>query len=287
MLTYIVPNDLDGMILQDALRRGMRLSDRLLRGIKKTPGAIRVNGAKMYTNQRVYVGMTITVALPEEKTALRREETKIEIIYQDDWLLCVNKPAGIVCHPTRGLAPGEETMLERVAGYLGFVPHPVHRLDKETSGLLLYAKNGYAQSNLKDIKKEYEAVCFGVPEKAQGDITLPILAYEGSARRVIDPTGKSAHTHYQVVRRGAQLALLRLRIYSGRTHQIRVHMAAMGSPILGDMLYGTEESVAYSQAMGVERMMLHACMLQFEHPVTGEQIMLECACQTFPTVMMQ
>lgn len=286
-LTYIVPSEMDGTLLHDVLRRGLKLSAQQSKAVKRVPGAVLVDGRPMFANQRVHAGMRVTVEITEKAVDTPRVNPGLEIIYEDDALLCVNKPSGMVCHPTRGLAPGEETLLERMDVYLGYAPHPVHRLDRGTSGLWLAAKNAYVQSRLQRLEKTYQAVCFGVPKPASGTITLPILAQPESARRTIDPAGQSAVTHYETLRTREGASLLRVQIETGRTHQIRVHLAAIGCPLLGDSLYGTAESAAKTAELGVSRLLLHAAELRFTHPVTGEEVVLTCPCQTFPTVMME
>ena len=286
-LTYIVPPEAEGMLLHDVLRRGLGLSAQLCRNVKRTPGALLVDGRPMFANQRVRAGMRVTVEMADRAPAAPYGAAGLEIIYEDDALLCVNKPSGMVCHPTRGLAPGEETLLGRVEAYLGYAPHPVHRLDRGTSGLWLVAKNAYVQARLQWLEKTYMAVCLGMPEPAQGTINLPILTHPDRPRRTIDSAGKSAVTHYQTLRTRAGASLVRAVISTGRTHQIRVHLAALGCPILGDPLYATAESAQKTAALGVTRLLLHASGLRFLHPVTGEDVTLTCACQTFPTFMME
>lgn len=286
IFTYIVPSDMDGTLLHDVLRKGMGFSAQQCKTVKRTPGALLVDGQPMFANQRVREGMRVTVEIAD-KTAENRRETDLEIVYEDDALLCVNKPSGIVCHPTRGLAPGEETLLGRVNAYLGFEAHPVHRLDRGTSGLWLVAKNAVVQSRLVRLEKTYQAVCLGVPQPLRGTIDQPILTHPESARRTIDPAGQSAVTHYETVKQENGVSFLQVRIETGRTHQIRVHLSSIGCPILGDSLYGTAESAEKSAQMGVNHLMLHAYALRFIHPVTGEIVALKRQCQTFPMVIME
>ena len=287
MLTYIVPSEMDGTLLHDVLRRGVGLSAQLCKTVKRTPGALLVDGRPMFANQRVHAGMTVTVEIAEKVPQTPPKDAGLAIVYEDDALLCIDKPSGMVCHPTRGLAPGEQTLLDRAAAYLGYAPHPVHRLDRGTSGLWLTAKNAYVQSRLQRLEKTYLAVCAGAPCPAQGTIKLPILTDPDSARRRIDPAGQHAVTHYETIRTREGCSLLRVQIETGRTHQIRVHLSAVGCPILGDALYGNAQSAALTQALGAQRLLLHAAGLRFVHPVTGRMMTLRSRCQTFPTVMME
>ena len=246
ILTYIVPSEMDGTLLHDVLRRGIGLSAQQCKNVKRTPGALLVDGQAMFANQRVREGMCVTIEIAE-KAAVERRDTSLEIIYEDDALVCVNKPSGVVCHPTRGLAPGEETLLERVNAYLGFEAHPVHRLDRGTSGLWLCAKHAFVQSRLQSIEKTYQAVCLGEPNPLQGTIDQPILTHPDSARRTIDPAGQRAVTHYETLQSGRGASIVRVTLETGRTHQIRVHFASIGCPLLGDSLYATAESEAKSK----------------------------------------
>ena len=170
----------------------------------------------------------------------------------------------------------EDTNPGAVAFYLhSDTFHAVNRLDRGTTGVMAVAKTGFvharcmAQLHTPDFQRDYRAVCEGVPQPLEGDIDLPLSRAEGSLlKRRPDPAGQSAHTHYQVLETAQGRALLRLRPLTGRTHQLRLHMAAMGHPLTGDWLYGTEDPDL------IPRPALHSCALRLRHPVTGELLTL-------------
>ena len=155
--------------------------------------------------------------------------------------------------------------------------HAVNRLDRDTSGVILFAKSAYAKSISTGLEYEkiYLAVVYGSPKADSGTVDLPIKrANETDMRRVTAPDGSPSVTHYTVLRRYGSHSLLRLRLETGRTHQIRVHMAAIGHPLLGDKLYGSEASSTLSETLGVPHQLLHAESLRFIHPISGDEISL-------------
>lgn len=197
----------------------------------------------------------------------------LDIVYEDADLLVLNKAPGVPCHP----GPGhfDDTLGNFLLYYYDQSGecadyHPVHRLDRGTSGLMVVAKHPHAQERLKRalhtsaFRRGYLAVCQGVPVPAEGVVDAPIGPVPGSlmARR-IDPAGQSARTRYQVLCAAHGRALVRLELDTGRTHQIRVHMASLGCPLTGDFLYGTEERALIS------RPALHSARLSLRHPITG------------------
>lgn len=276
-LTYIVPPEMDGETLQHVLRNGLKLSATQCRLVKKQ-GGVWVDGESVYANQRMRAQMRITCVL--RRAAAQGEQNPkaagLHILYEDEALLCVDKPGGIVCHPTRGLKAGEETMLGRATAYLGYAPCMVHRLDRGTTGLLLFAKHAHVQHRLQMREKRYEAICVGVPKPLQGEMDAPILTHPDSARRTLHKDGQRARTGYAVQRSAQGLSRVALELHTGRTHQIRVHMAALGCPLLGDALYGDEISRQRSAALGMDLPLLRATALTVEHPLTGEVMRLAC-----------
>ena len=188
--------------------------------------------------------------------------------------MVVNKSAPLAVIPS-SLVPTEPTLAAGLMAYLGpsAAIHPVNRLDRGTTGLMVVAKSGYIHDQLRrrlhsgDFFRSYLAICVGAPEPPQGTIALPIGRAPGSAiRRQIDPAGQSARTDYRLLRVRSGLSLVALMPWTGRTHQIRVHMAAIGCPLAGDWLYGTEDRGL------IPRPALHAVRLAFTHPVTGEHL---------------
>ncbi|WP_148930296.1 RluA family pseudouridine synthase [Paenibacillus methanolicus] len=203
----------------------------------------------------------------------------VPILYEDDWCVVFDKPSGMPVHPN---GPGHRGTLDEAAARLGLLredPLPmkhIHRLDDDTSGPVLYAKNELAQLRLdaamreKRVDREYEAIVQGRPRQASGIVDAPIGKdrHHGSRRRV-SPGGDQARTHYEVVRQNAGWARLRLRLETGRTHQIRVHMCHIGHPLAGDALYGGRTEAIGHQA-------LRGARLTFPHPLTGEPVRVEC-----------
>jgi len=201
----------------------------------------------------------------------------LNVVYRDEDVLVVDKPAPLPS--IRSVHQDEKTLENAVYAYFGcpegYVYRPVSRLDKGTSGLMPIALNAYAHDRMQralhtqDYVREYLAVTEGAPGEDAGVIDLPI-GMENGVKRRIDPDGKRAVTHYRVLKRFENgRALIRLRLETGRTHQIRVHLSAQGCPIVGDFLYGTETD----ELPG--RFALHAAYLEFVHPVTGERLTFE------------
>ncbi len=201
---------------------------------------------------------------------------ELDIRFEDEHLLVLNKPAPLAVIPS-SLSPVEATLANGLAHYLGpgFSFHPVNRLDRGTTGLMAVAKNGYVHDRLRRqlhtdaFRREYLAVCVGTPDPPEGRVDLPIARAPGSAlKRQVDPAGKPAATNYRVLEIRSPFSLVALTPRTGRTHQIRVHMAALGCPLAGDWLYGTEDRNL------IARPALHAARLELLHPVTGQALSL-------------
>lgn len=266
--------------LSSFLRGELKMSSSLMNKLKWGDG-IRVNGVPHHTNFPVKPGDVITVALEEPVPEYPAEDGPLTILYEDDHILVTDKPAGMLIHPSR--AKNEGTLANFVAGYYRRTGqdsafHPVTRLDRDTFGIVLLAKNAHIHRLLQetDIRKTYHALVFGGPEPDQGTIDAPIARRPlPSLLRYVSPEGKPAVTEFRVLERGEGICKLALRPVTGRTHQLRVHCAYMGYPILGDPQYGSPESQAYSAELGLQHQVLCAKRLEFTHPVTGERITLE------------
>lgn len=266
--------------LSSFLRGELKMSSSLMNKLKWGEG-IRVNGVPQHTNFPVKPGDVITVALEEPVPEYPAEDGPLTILYEDDHILVTDKPAGMLIHPSR--AKNEGTLANFVAGYYRRTGqdsafHPVTRLDRDTFGIVLLAKNAHIHRLLQetDIRKTYHALVFGGPEPDQGTIDAPIARRPlPSLLRYVSPEGKPAVTEFRVLERGEGICKLALRPVTGRTHQLRVHCAYMGYPILGDPQYGSPESQAYSAELGLQHQVLCAKRLEFTHPVTGERITLE------------
>ena len=238
--------------------------------------AITVNGAPVTVRFVPRPGDVLAADvsdLPGEHPHIRPVDFPLDILYEDEDLLLINKPAGIAVHPA-ALTEETATIAGAAAHYLhSSCFHAVNRLDRGTTGVMAVAKTGFiharcmARLHTDDFRREYRAVCEGIPSPAEGDIDLPIGRAESSLlKRQADPLGQPAHTHYEVLAASHGRALLRLTPTTGRTHQLRVHMAAIGHPLTGDWLYGTEDRAL------IARPALHSYHLRMMHPLTGTTI---------------
>lgn len=277
VLTHIVTAEEDGAKLLRLLRGTLRLSYSLVQSLKWRSGAIRVNGESATVARIVRFGDEITVNITDNgeiSPHIVPVAVPLDILYEDEDLLILNKSAGMAVHSA---AATEETVTVAgaVAHYLGGAPfHPVNRLDKGVSGIMTVAKSGHVHDlcmrilHTDSFRREYRGICHGCPQPPQGEITLPIGRDEASLfRRRIDPHGQEAKTCYKVLKRG-DLSLLLLRPMTGRTHQLRLHCAALGCPLAGDWLYGADEPGL------IPRPALHSYELWLHHPLTGAEIHL-------------
>jgi len=261
--------------LSSFLREEMKMSAGLMNRLK-WQDKIFVNGKPEHTDYPVKAGDVITVPLDEENPEYPPEEGELTIIYEDEHLLAVDKPAGMLIHPSRSRFDG--TLANLVAGYYQKTGqksafHPVTRLDRDTFGIVLLTKNSYMHAIMQEtpLQKTYHALTFGGPEKDEGTIDAPIARKPlPSLLREVREDGKPSLTEFRVLERTGKLCKLELRPITGRTHQLRVHCAYMGFPIIGDPQYGTEES-----QWDLESQMLCAKRLEFIHPITGKMLILE------------
>lgn len=277
---YITP-ELAGAEVNTLLRRQLELSGTVLRRVKWLEDGITLDGARVTVRQRVTEGQTLSVRLTDPDGTAQPVPTEgpLDIVYEDGDLVVINKAPGMLVHPSHGHY--DDTVGNYLMGHYrqtgdraGF--HPVHRLDKGTSGLLVIAKHPHGQEKLKnqlhtgDFRRLYLAVCEGCPTPAEGIIDAPIAPVGGSRMaREIRPDGQSARTHYRVLSVHGLRSLVELELETGRTHQIRIHMAHIGHPLTGDFLYGTEDSAL------IPRPALHSWRLELTHPITGERLALE------------
>ena len=263
-----------GRTVKSIALKEMRLSRSRFSSLKFS-GGIRLDGEPVHADRQVRAGQTLTLQWTEEGAPAPMScEASLTIPWQDQYFLVIDKPAPL---PTLGSAHQDGATLENALfTRLGcpdpYMFRPVNRLDKGTSGLLAVARDAHSQQLLQRqlhtdaFIREYLAVCQGHLPLSGGVIDLPIGKAGEGVKREIRPDGKRAVTHYRVERETENRSLVRLRLETGRTHQIRVHLAAMNSPILGDYLYGKPHPAL------PERFALHACFLQFSHPFTGETV---------------
>ncbi len=266
--------------LSSFLRGELKMSTALMNKLK-WGDSIRVNGIPQRTNYPVKPGDVVTVQLAEEEPEYPAEQGPLTVLYEDDHLLVTDKPAGMLIHPSRARNTG--TLANFVAGYYQKTGqkcafHPMTRLDRDTFGIVLLAKNAHVHTLLQgvEVKKTYHALTYGGPEEDNGVIDAPIARKPlPSLLREVRPEGKPSVTEFAVLEQKGTVCKLALRPVTGRTHQLRVHCAYMGYPILGDPQYGSGESQAFSGELGLEHQMLCAKRLEFVHPITGEWMMLE------------
>jgi 23S rRNA pseudouridine1911/1915/1917 synthase len=283
----------DGRGLRDVLRKRIGISRRLMVRLKTSEEGLSVNGQKVWPNHRIFEGDVISLRMETEVSeTILPQPMDLDIVFEDDHLLVLNKPAGIIVHPTTGhylntLANGVMHYWQERGERIRF--RPVHRLDEHTSGLVIIAKHPLAQQQLSaqmmegTVTKEYRTFVYGRPPEEKGEINAPIgRQTEDPHRRVVREDGAPSQTFYQVTAHYLdQASAVDIRLGTGRTHQIRVHMTSVGCPIIGDDYYSDEKwkktELASKVTQVIERQALHAIRLGFNHPVTGESMKLEAA----------
>ena len=271
IFSWTAPKEQRGRRLDHVLRAEYGLSSRQIIRLKRQLGTVLVNGHSVPVVSRLGVGDHVQIAMEEHLDPVPPEPIPLDIIYEDQDLAIVNKQAGLVSHPTKGYSGGTLANALSYHWQQRGEQHParlVTRLDKETSGLVLVAKTAWSHYRLAqtDVYKEYLAITRGIPDPPEGEITAP-LGRDSliPTRRGIDPGGKEAVTKYRVQGAGNGLALVRLWPITGRTHQLRLHLAHIGCPIIDDFMYGEVEGI-------VGRTALHAYCLRFPHPGTNKDL---------------
>lgn len=267
--------------LSSFLRQELAMSAGLMNRLKWQQ-MLFVNGAPVHTDYPVVPGDVITVPLDEPEPDYPAQDGPLSVLYEDEGLLALDKPAGILIHPSTHRIEG--TLANFTAGYYRRTGqkcafHPVTRLDRDTFGVVLLAKNSYLHEAMNalhrqgQLEKCYHARVFGGPPSDSGTVDAPIARKPlPSLLREVRADGKPCRTEYRVLERDGETALLALRPVTGRTHQLRIHCAWLGCPILGDPQYGTPASTAYSLARGLTGQRLCAVSLTFPHPLTGEKV---------------
>ncbi len=278
-LCHIADAEDSGKQLSEILKRRFGVSEMLLRRIKRTENGILLNGKNVYTIDVVSVGDKIEVILePEEKSSpgVVPTEGELDILYENEDVLVVNKPADIAVHPSHGhfdTSLGNIVMWYYTNKGENFVFRPINRLDRGVSGVMAVAKNAYTHTFASRLLhsgkfyREYLAICEGIFLDKAGEVVAPIGRRDGSViEREVRPDGDFARTCFEVVSENNGRSLVRVMPLTGRTHQIRVHMAHIGHPLTGDFLYGTE----ISELPG--RCALHSHRLHMELPFSGGEI---------------
>ena len=303
ILKYIVKENDTNKTINEIISQKFDFSNRLFSKLIKNKN-IFVNDKNIDTRLRTNLGDKITIDLNynEDNSNIVSKQMNLDIVYEDEEMLIINKPSGIAIHPSirhyeDSIASGVKYYFESIGIHKKI--RPVNRLDLNTSGLVIFAKNEYVQENLikqmqtKTFMKEYFAIVTGVLENKKGIIDKPIARKEGSIiERCVSETGQRAITEYEVIRKVASLhvqvalqphagtnyeaksevgkySLVKCKLLTGRTHQIRVHFAYIGHPLLGDSLYGKKSDLIEGQA-------LHCYKLKFLHPVTSKELVIKC-----------
>lgn len=264
-----------GRTVLSLLRREFACSDAHISRLKRRETGIRLNGARCYVTARVNAGDELTIEIGDQPDGhIVPMAYPLSIVFEDEDLLVIDKPAGIAVHQsTRD--PEELTLENAVCHYLGgnISPHPVSRLDRGTSGLMAFAKSGYVHERLRRqmhteaYRRTYLGIAVGRVTPSSGTIELPIGMAEGSTyQRAICSDGQRARTVYETLAVNELFTLLRLIPETGRTHQLRLHLSAIGYPLAGDWLYGAEDRAL------IVRPALHSYTLSLMHPLTGQEL---------------
>ena len=277
-LELSITPELAGIKVDTLLKKHLNLSGTVVRRIKWLPDGILVDGARVNTRFCPREGQVLSVRLddPERRSGIVPAPGPVDILYEDGDMVVLNKAPGVSVHP----GPGhfDDTLGNFLLHHYDLEGetadfHPVHRLDRGTSGLLAAAKHPHAQEVLKNqlhtnaFRRTYLAVCEGVPKPGEGTIQVPLGPKPGSLmEQMVRPDGKFARTRYKVLEEYEGRALVELELDTGRTHQIRVHMAHIGHPLTGDFLYGREDRAL------IGRPALHSARLELCHPITGERL---------------
>ncbi len=284
-LEYSVTVNDNGKTIKDILLSCLHISHSLLITLKRE-NAIFLNGVPAFVYKNVYANDVVSISFDyiEDNSNIVSKQIPLDIVYEDEWLLIINKPAGIPVHPS--ILHYEDSLSSGIKFYFDSINlhkkiRPVNRIDKDTSGLVVFAKNEYIQEALiKQMQcgifhKEYIAIVEGFfdDNKKSGTINAPISRHEDSIiERCVSDDGIPSVTHYEVIKeseiQGIKFSVLKCKLETGRTHQIRVHMSYLGHPLLGDDLYGGNVSLINRQA-------LHSYKISFMHPISKENVVVK------------
>ena len=283
-IEYTVTESDGRLTAGEIMRERLMLSSREVSSCKQFDDGVMCKGMPIRIISVLEPGEVLTVRLYEDienGSLIIPSDEPIDIVYEDEDLILLNKKGDMVVHPS--YAHYKDSLSNALAGYYKktgqeHVMRVIGRLDRETSGLIIFAKNRHSASILSrksermSRRKEYLALCSGIFETKEGTVDAPIERIPGQRMiREVRDDGKRAITHYKVEKEFQDFSLVRLKLDTGRTHQIRVHMSYIGHPLLGDNLYGKE----IEDNKGLSRAALHACHLEFEQPITGEKLSFE------------
>lgn len=275
-ILFKISDNNNGRTIRSLLKNELELSSGLIARLKRIKNGITLNGNPVHTDVRVNQGDEICVIIGASNKGTG--SLPYEILFEDEDILIINKPAGAAVHGSRydDTVDSIENCVNRYYGNTEMF-HPVSRLDKGTTGIMTIAKNGYMHDLLikrlhsEEFKRVYLGIVKGQLGEKQGVIRLPIGRVDGSAiKRMVRDDGADAITHYSVVLEKEEHSLVRFRLETGKTHQIRVHMAAIGHPLIGDWLYGEENHDL------ILRPSLHSSELEFLHPLMKKRIKIKC-----------
>lgn len=271
-IKFTVNEDYDNKLVKEFLRRKCEVSSTLLTQLKLIENGITRNGEHIRAVDMLHLGDEVVITLPDDINNITPVNLPIDILYEDEHIIIFNKSPFMAVHPVHGHI--DDTLANAAAYYAGnrgevWTFRAINRLDRDTSGALLAAKNAYAAAKLpKSVKKKYIAVCEGILENS-GTVDKPIRFKEGhSIQREVGEGGVSAVTHYKPIEWGNNHTLVEFELETGRTHQIRVHMAYLGYPLAGDDMYGGSLEFINRQA-------LHCGEVSFIHPITNEFMRIE------------
>lgn len=285
MKVYTINNELAGNRIDKTLPNLDKNLTRVMSQKLIEQGNVKVNGKNVKTSYKLNENDKVEVEIPEVKeVSIEAQDIPVEVLYEDNDIIVVNKPKGLVVHPANGNPDGTlvNALMKICKGTLSGIggeirPGIVHRLDKDTSGVLIVAKNDKAHLALckqiknREVKKTYLALTRGIIKENEATINMPIGRSTTDRKKMaVVKTGKEAITHFRVLERFKENTLLEINLETGRTHQIRVHLSQIGYPIVGDMVYSNGKN-----KFGVQGQMLHAWKIKFMHPITGKEMKIE------------
>ena len=271
-LNFVVLPEDDGIMMGKFLRKRCGLSSRVVVSLKQQPQGMLADGVRLRTIDPLVAGQIVTITLPTDIPKIDGADIPLDIVYEDEHLLIINKPPYLAVHPSAGKP--EPTLANAVVAYFEKTGtprsfRPTNRLDRNTSGLLLAAKNQPAAYALNGrVRKEYRAIALG-ELRGNGMIDAPLRVKDGcTITREVGEGGKPSITHWQCLHTDGEVSDLRVVIETGRTHQIRAHLSWLGHPLAGDTMYGTDEAL-------MPRHALHCCRMEIDHPFRNETLLLE------------